>query len=67
MFIWGPISLIILTHLISNHPFSTNDHPDQTLVSQNSNVNVIAGGIIDLLLMTLLSFGMFVFFKVFKT
>ena len=67
MFIWGPITLVILTHLVRNHPFSTDESPNQTMISQNSDVNVIAGGIIDVVLMTFISFAMFVFFKVFKT
>jgi hypothetical protein len=67
MFFWGPVTLVILTHLISNHPFSTDQNPNQTMISANSEVNVIAGGIIDILLIVLLSFILFVFFKVFKT
>ena len=37
------------------------------MISQNSDVNVIAGGIIHLLSMVLISFSMFVYFKVLQS
>ena len=64
MFVWGPLTTIILTHLISNHPFATEESSSLSTVSEAFQINVIAGGTIHLVSMAMISFVMFVLFKV---
>lgn len=66
MHLWGPITLVILTHLLSNKPFSASSAEILTkhLTETGEYINVIAGGLIHLASMTIISFIMFVLFKV---
>lgn len=66
MYLWGPITLVILTHLLSNKPFSSSSAEILTknLTQTDEYINVIAGGLIHLASMTIISFIMFVLFKV---
>lgn len=66
MYFWGPITLIILTHLLSNKPFSASsvEIMKANLTQTDQYVDVIAGGLIHLISMTIISFVMYVLFKV---
>lgn len=69
MFLWGPITLIILTHLLSNKPFSSSSVEilSKGLSDSDTYINSVAGGVIHLGSMTIISFVMFVLFKVAKS
>ena len=66
MYLWGPITLVILTHLLSNKPFESSSAEilAKQLTETGQYINVIAGGLIHLASMSIISFCMFVLFKV---